>query len=69
MIAIATKRKTTTSTEVKRRYNEKTYRRYQFYLRQEEDAQLIDFIEANKETHGTTEIIREGLELLKEKGL
>ncbi len=62
-------RKTTTSTEVKRRWNEKTYKRYQIYLRQEEDADLIAFIEQHKDTHGTSEIFRAGLEKLKNEGL
>ena len=62
-------RKTTTSTEVKARWNEKTYKRYQVYLRLEEDAELIEFIEQNKSTTGTTEIFRAGLEKVKNEGL
>lgn len=58
-----------TSTEVKNRWNAKTYKRYQVYLRQDEDADLIEFIEKNKSTSGTTEIFRAGLEKLKNEGL
>ena len=64
-----TKRKTTTSTEVKARYNAKVYKRYQVYLRQDDDADLIQLIEENKERYGTTEIFRAGLEKLKNEGL
>ena len=39
------KRKTFTSTEVKARYNKKTYKRYSVNLRIEEDADLIELIE------------------------
>lgn len=63
------KRKTTTSTEVKARYNSKAYKRYQVYLRQDDDADLIQLIEENKERYGTTEIFRAGLEKLKNEGL
>ena len=55
--------KTTTSTEVKRRWNEKTYRRYQAYFRYGEDHEIIDFLEDNKETIGTSQIFREALEM------
>lgn len=55
--------KTHTSTEVKRRYNEKTYKRVTLYLRYDEDADIIDFIEENKEKMGTTNIFREALEM------
>lgn len=58
-----------TSTEVKARWNEKTYKRYQVYLRQDEDADLIEFLEQNKATHGTTELFRSGLERIKNEGL
>jgi hypothetical protein len=58
-----------TSTEIKARWNEKTYKRYQIYLRQDEDRELIEFIEQNKGTHGTTDIFRSGLEKVKNEGL
>lgn len=39
-------RKTHTSTAVKRRYNDKTYRRFNVSIRK--DSDLIDFIESRK---------------------
>ena len=61
-------RKTTTSTEVKNRWNAKTYRRVTVNLRQEEDAEIIRFMEANRERIGATEIFRAGYEKLKTEG-
>lgn len=52
-----------TSSDVKMRYNEKTYRPIEIKLRKEGDADIIDFINANKEKLGTTGIFREALEL------
>lgn len=68
-MSIADGQKSRTSTEVKARWNAATYKRYQIYLRREEDAELIQFIEKNKKNIGTTEIFRAGLEKLKEEGL
>lgn len=53
------KRKTTTSNEVKKRYNDKTYTQYSIKLRNVEDADIISLIEAEK-TKGfqTTEAIK-----------
>lgn len=61
MIAIAAKRKTTTSTEVKERYKKKTYKRYIVSFRKEEDADLIDLIESTKKQENieTTEAFRQ----------
>lgn len=61
MIAIATKRKTTTSTEVKERYKKKTYKRYIVSFRKEEDADLINLIESTKKQENieTTEAFRQ----------
>ena len=61
MIAIATKRKTTTSTEVKERYKKKTYKRYIVSFRKEEDADLIELIESTKKQENieTTEAFRQ----------
>lgn len=42
------KRKTHTSSEVKKRYNDKTYKAYTLTLRKVEDAELIKKIEAEK---------------------
>lgn len=46
--SIEGKRKTFTSSEVKERYNKKTYTRYQLTLRKVEDAELIERIEEEK---------------------
>ena len=67
-MSIADKRKSKTSTEVKARWNASNYKRYQVYLRRDEDADLIQFIEKNKQNIGTTELFRAGLEKLKEEG-
>jgi plasmid rolling circle replication initiator protein Rep len=48
------KRKTHTSSEVKKRYNDKTYQRYQLNLRKVEDADLIERIEKEKASGFTT---------------
>ena len=61
-------RKTTTSTEVKNRWNAKTYRRVTVNLRQEEDAEIIRFMYENREKIGPTEIFRAGYEKLKTEG-
>jgi len=42
---MAEKRKTITSSEVKKRYNDKTYRQYLVSFRVDQDAELIDLIE------------------------
>lgn len=52
-----------TSSEVKARWMEKAYRRYSVSFRYDTDQDIIDFIEANKDKVGTTQIIREALEL------
>ena len=57
-------RKTHTSTEVKQRWNEKTYRRYQAFFRYDTDKDIIDWIEEHKEEYGTTNIFRDAVELL-----
>jgi hypothetical protein len=38
-------------------------------LRKDTDADLIDWIDRNKEQHGTTELFRMGIEKLKSEGL
>ena len=58
-----------TSSEVKTRWESKTYRKYLVRLREDEDRELIEFIEQNKGTYGTTEIFRAGLEKVKSEGL
>ena len=64
-----TKRKTTTSAEVKNRWNSKTYKRYQVSLRKDEDAELIEFVESVKGKIGVTDIFRIGASQLKKEGL
>ena len=44
------KRKTHTSSEVKARYNSKTYQQYTVSFRKEEDADVIEAIEAERAT-------------------
>lgn len=61
-------RKTTTSSEVKNRWNAKTYKRYQVSLRKDDDADLIAFVDAIKDTVGVTEIFRLGADQLKKEG-
>lgn len=68
-MAAATKRKTTTSTEVKSRWMKANYKRYQVQLRVDDDAELIEFIDQNKGRYGTTELFRMGIEKLKLEGL
>lgn len=54
------KRKTRTSSEVKKRYNDKTYKAYTLTLRKLEDADLIARIEAEKAKGlGTTNAIKQ----------
>ena len=62
-------RKSMTSTEVKQRYKDKTYKKYYVYLRKDEDRDLIEWIDRHKERLGTTNIFREALEAYaKDKG-
>ena len=68
MNAIA-KRKTVTSSEVKARWITKAYQRYMVNLRKEDDSDLIEYIERRKTSgDGTTDIFREAVEELKNKG-
>jgi hypothetical protein len=62
-------RKTTTSTEVKTRWMKANYKRYQVQFRLDTDRELIDWIDANKEKHGTTELFRMAMEKLKAEGI
>lgn len=53
------KRKTRTSNEVKKRYNDKTYKQYTIKLRYDTDGPLIQAIEQLKEQGiGTTKAIK-----------
>lgn len=58
-----------TSTAVKSRWEAENYKKYIVRLRADTDEELIKFIEANKDTHGTTELFRLALEKLKNEGL
>lgn len=51
-----------TRTEIKNRWNAKTYRKYAVNLRYDSDKELIDYLEKNKEREGTTNIFRDALE-------
>lgn len=55
------KRKTETSSEVKRRWINANYKTYQVNLRYDTDQELIDRVEAEKVDRGTTEIFRDAL--------
>jgi len=57
-----------TSTQVKAKWNAENYKRYQIYLRYDEDQALIDYIEENKERTGTSELFRAALEKFKNEG-
>lgn len=52
-----------TSSEVKTRWMDKAYRKYVVSFRYDTDQEIIDFVEANKEKLGTTNIFREALEM------
>lgn len=52
-----------TSYEVRKRWLDKAYKRYTFNLRYDTDQHLIDFMEDNRESMGTTNIIRDALEM------
>lgn len=60
--------KTTTSSEVKQRWEAKAYKKYLVRFRADDDAELIEYIEANKERIGTTELFRAGIEKIKNEG-
>lgn len=58
-----------TSSEAKQRWKAKTYKAYQVNLRKDEDADLIDFVEALHGRIGTSEIFRIGIDTIKKEGL
>ena len=57
-----------TSSEVKKRWLDANYKRYQVNLRYDTDQDIIAYIEANKERFGTTEIFRAAMEALIKSG-
>lgn len=53
------KRKTFTSTAVKKRYNDKTYRNYSIRLRYDRDSELIEYLNKMQENEiSPTEVLR-----------
>jgi len=65
---VGTMAKTTTSSEVKKRWMDKAYHKYAAYFRYDTDQHLIDFLEDNKDTIGVTQIFREALEMYMKAG-
>ena len=57
-----------TSTEVKTAWKQRNYKRYEINFRLDTDQEIIDYIEANKERFGTTEIFRAAMEMLIKNG-
>ena len=49
-----------------RKYDDKTYKKYQVRLRKNEDKELIEFIEKNKDKHGMSNVFRTALEFFLE---
>ena len=57
-----------TSSEVKQRWENKAYKKFLVRFREDADKEIIDYIEANKERFGTTEIFRAAMEALINNG-
>ena len=57
-----------TSSEVKQRWENKAYKKFLIRFREDTDKEMIDYIEANKERFGTTEIFRAAMEALIKNG-
>ena len=57
-----------TSTEVKTAWKQRNYKRCEINFRLDTDQEIIDYIEANKERFGTTEIFRAAMEALIKNG-
>ena len=57
-----------TSSEVKQRWENKAYKKFLVRFREDADKEIIDYIEANKERFGTTEIFRAAMEMLIKNG-
>lgn len=57
-----------TSSEVKKRWMDANYKSYRANFRYDTDQEIIDYIEANKERFGTTEIFRAAMEMLIKNG-
>ena len=59
-----------TSSEVKNRWNEKTYKRLSLFLRKEEDKEYIEYLENRRAETGESlaDIIKAALDLLMAQG-
>lgn len=57
-----------TSSEVKTAWKQRNYKRYEVNFRIDTDKEIIDYLEANKERFGTTEIFRAAMETLIRNG-
>lgn len=57
-----------TSSEVKNAWKQRNYKQYNVNLKLDTDKEIIDYIEANKERFGTTEIFRAAMEMLIKNG-
>jgi hypothetical protein len=64
---MASKKPSYTTYEQRKAWMDKAYKRYNINLRYDTDEDLIDFIEANKDRVGTTQIIREALQMYVKK--
>ena len=53
-----------TSSEVKTAWKQRNYKQYNVNFRLDTDKEIIDYIDANKERFGTTEIFRAAMEAL-----
>ena len=53
-----------TSSEVKNRWCEKTYKRYTALLRKEDDEKMIEWVEQNRDKYTIADIFRAGVETL-----
>lgn len=56
------------SSEVKNAWKQRNYKQYNVNLKLDTDKEIIDYIEANKERFGTTEIFRAAMEMLIKNG-
>lgn len=53
------------STQAKRRWNDKTYKRLSLYLRKEEDKAYLEYIQKRRDKGDSlAEIVKEGLDYL-----
>ena len=55
--------KTHTSYEVKRRWALKNYKQVTATFRYDRDQEILDFIEKHKDKYGTTNIVRDALQM------